>query len=221
MYVFLADKIDANRRSAAEALISTHEAGSEEHQRYARILEEKTGPARRDVARLSDYNNKLVYQSGYNIFASYLSDLIKDVFSTRPDALRTNDQLRFKEIMSFDTKDQIVEYMIDKRVNELSFLGIEKLSEDIASKFNFRFFESKRRSLTIKKIAEKRNVLVHNRGIVNSRYLQLSGDRFAKIGEKVFLQNGTSLLIYLLQVAIDIDSRAVIHFGLESRRVDD
>lgn len=213
LYVNFARQLDRQQQIAAEALLPD-ETDEEKIVKYHSILNSEKGVAIQKLQDLSRYNNRIVYQVAYNAFTRYLSDLIKLIFEKHPEALKTNDAVKFKEIFQFDSLSALRSYMIDKKINELSFMGIDRLNEDLSSRLGFRLFHNPRRTRTIKKIAEKRNAIVHNGGIANSRYMQLSGDKRARFGERVFIVNGTSLMIYLLQVAIDIDLRAVAQFRL-------
>ena len=116
------------------------------------------------------------------------------------------------------TTIDLVEYLIDKRINDLTFQSISELNSDFSDKYGFKFFETFMRSKTISKIAQQRNLLVHNNGIVNHGYIERTADKKAKIGERVPLYNASSLIIYLVRVAVEIDERARTKFGLKAMR---
>jgi hypothetical protein len=68
------------------------------------------------------------------------------------------------------------------------------------------------------RIVEARNIIVHNRGIVNEIFLKRTSGWSAKIGEPLQLSTNQVFddLEFISQTVYDIDARAVEKFGLSS-----
>lgn len=132
--------------------------------------------------------------------------------------LNSRDRISYKEIIAFSKMSDLIDYLIDKRINDLTFQSISELNRDFYDKYGFKFFETALRERTIAKVAQRRNLLVHNNGIVNHGYIERTMDGKAKIGRRVPLQNASSLIVYLMRVAIEIDARARVKFGLKAVR---
>jgi hypothetical protein len=217
-YVMFARQIDDMRLTAAKALASGQPANSTYAQRLKEMESKKVGAAQKELQRHSGFNNRMAYQLAYNAFQTYLSSLIKQIYNVKKEMLNSKDKVSFKEIISFSRMNDLIEYLIDKRINDLTFKSISELNSDFYDRYGFKFFDSPLRISTISKIAQRRNLLVHSNGIVNHGYIERTSDKRAKLGKSVPLHNASTLITYLLRVAVEIDLRARSKFGLKAVR---
>lgn len=217
-YAIFAQRIDDMRLTAAKALAEGQPDGSADVELLKNIQLEKKGSALKELQRHAAFNNKMAYQVAYNAFQTYLSSLIKQIYYLKREMLNSKDKISYKEVIRFSRMSDLVDYLIDKRINDLTFQSISELNLDFSEKYGFKFFETSMRIKTITRIAQRRNLLVHNNGIVNHGYIERTGDLKAKIGRRVPLHNASSLIIYLIGVSVDIDERARMKFGLKAVR---
>jgi hypothetical protein len=110
-----------------------------------------------------------------NNFSSYLSEVIQAVVSKRSEVLRSSEKLSTEEILQFTRVADIVAYMADKKVNELSYGGLREIDRFIGERLGLQLFASddERQLLTI--FIELRNITTHNRGIVNDLFIKRVG----------------------------------------------
>lgn len=216
--VTFADRLDNTRRVAAEALAFNQPEDSEHALLWQKVKDEKFGPARKELSSLSAYNNRLSYQAAYNAFSTYITDLIKEIYQKNNAILNSKSTVTYREVLRFSRIRDLIDYMIEKRVSDLSYQSIEDLNSEMKDKISFDLFLSPRRMRTISRISEKRNLITHNNAVVNHRYIERTKDKRRSVGERVYLQNGVDLMMYLLTVASDIDARAISKFRLNSRK---
>ena len=202
------------RLIAAKALAHGQPEDSDEVKKWTAIENQKMGSARQILGKHAKFNNKMAYQLVYNAFQSYLAALIKQIYNRQKNMLNLKDKVSFKEIIQFSRMNDLTSYLIDKRINDLTFQSIQDLNLDFYEKYGFKFFETQLRTQTISRIAQRRNLLVHNNGIVNHGFIERTGDRRSKVGQHVKLCLATTLIEYLQEVAVDIDRRARTKFGL-------
>lgn len=69
------------------------------------------------------------------------------------------------------------------------------------------------------RIVEKRNLLVHNGGTVNRRYLQRVPSCRQALNSKIRLNSPFHALRFLRRMAIEIDQRLVAKFKLSGRKL--
>ena len=206
------------RLTAARTLADIKPEDSKYTENLRELESQKVGAAQKELQRHSKFNNRMMYQIAYNAFQTYISSLIKQIYSVKREMLNSKDKVSYKEIVTFSRMNDLINYLIDKRINDLTFQSVSELNLDFHDKYGFKFFETTLQIATISKIAQQRNLLVHNSGIVNHGYIERTSDRKAKLGENVPLRNASTLIIYLLRVAVKIDERARKKFGLKAAR---
>jgi hypothetical protein len=217
-FVSFADQIDGTRRIALEALAKNKPDGSEYAKIWISMQNETSGPARKELARFSAYNNRLCYQSAYNAFFTFIIDIMKEIYYKNNNMLNLKSTLTFREIIRFSRMKDLIDYMVEKRVSDLSYQSVEDLNAELKDKISFELFESKIRMITIVRISERRNLITHNNAIVDHRYVERTKDFRRKVGEKVYLHNGVDLMMYLLKIAVNIDNRARLKFNLRAKK---
>ena len=105
-------------------------------------------------------------------FDAFLGKLIKQIFLTKPEILNSSEKnISFAKLSELKSFEEAKEYMIEKEIESV-------LRESHTD--HFQWLENKLR-ITLRKdldiwkdfieITERRNLLVHNDGIVTSQYL--------------------------------------------------
>ena len=107
-------------------------------------------------------------------FDSFMSATLKTFYRLRPEALNASERtMTYSELVAFDSIEAAREHIVEKDVE--SFLRSSHSEQ-------FRALESKldiplRKDLAVWKdfieLTERRNLFVHNDGIVNERYMQV------------------------------------------------
>jgi hypothetical protein len=172
--------------------------------RYKEVLEAanhlKGRPGNRlksTLAELVEETRRSYLRIGHTLFESgltraidnylcYLSEIIREVIRVCPQTLSSGSTVTMKDVLRHDTIAGLVEWWADSQVNKLSYGGLDKIHE---------FFDKR---LGIKKLAPNddvhdgikcgvaaRNILVHNRGIIDERAVNVLGDRFGSKGERI------------------------------------
>jgi hypothetical protein len=106
-----------------------------------------------------------------NNFLTYLSEIIQNAVSKKPEILRSNDRFTAEEILQFSKMSDVASYIADRKINELSYGGLRQMEQFIDDRLGLKLFEDdeERRLLSI--LVELRNIQTHNRGIVNDLFL--------------------------------------------------
>ncbi|MBI5673872.1 MAG: hypothetical protein HZC50_11675 [Nitrospirae bacterium] len=110
-------------------------------------------------------------------FDAFVGATLKTFYRLRPDALGASERkMTYSELVTFDSLEAAREYIVEKEVE--TFLRSSHSSQ-------FDMLETKlgiplRKDLSIWKdfieLTERRNLFVHNDGIVNNQYLQICRD---------------------------------------------
>jgi hypothetical protein len=210
----LATRSDEVQRVAAEALRDTARS-DEERERYEAMLETRGGALEQLRARRHLLLQMMLSRVVDN-FLTYVSELLALVFRTRPETLRSSEVVRLDEVLRHKSIDELVNALADRRVNRLAYLGMRELSDDLAGTLALRLFEDDADLACAVEVIEIRNLIAHNRGIVNQTFLRRVPKSDAQEGEPVALEidRVMSELKFLTERVFDIDQRVASKFAL-------
>mgnify|MGYP001112910043 CR=1 FL=1 len=116
------------------------------------------------------------------IFESYLVDIVREILLTCPDALKSGRQFTAEAIIKLGEQKQIISYLAEKEVDDLLYKSFPDVVNYFDEKFSINLNASGVSVENIVEILATRNIHVHNRGIVNQRYLELVGGSTLKVG---------------------------------------
>ncbi|MDN7129841.1 hypothetical protein J6I92_08150 [Pseudidiomarina sp. 1APR75-15] len=134
---------------------------------------------------------RMTFISLVSIYDAYLSRLLKLVFELKPEILNGSErQFSFKDINSYESFDEMKEAIIDSEIE--SFLRKSHAEQ-------FKWLENKLGSsgkkISLKsgldkwgdfiELTERRNLLVHNDGIINKHYIKLCTEHGLKPNKNV------------------------------------
>lgn len=145
-------------------------------------------------------------------YLTYLSELLSLIFVTRPETLRSSETVTLQEVLSHERMEDFISRAAEQRVEALSYKGMVTLNKYMSDKLAFPLFEESEKLETAARIVDTRNLIVHNRGIVNRRARNVPGD----VGEQVKLTEASveKDAEFLRLSGFDIDTRALSKFGL-------
>jgi hypothetical protein len=171
--VNLASHIDDQRLKFAEVLA---ESGEKEH---GEALERVKQNKELIFDRLKGYSElqseNMVIRLVDN-FLYYISNIMQDVLRKNPEMLSSNVMVRIDEIVKFSRMKDLISYLVDRKLNELSYGGLREIEKFLMSRTGIQLSKQKREKATLIHAIEMRNIYTHNRGIVNEVFVQrLSG----------------------------------------------
>jgi hypothetical protein len=166
---WLAAHADETARIAAQALYETSH-NEEEKVRYQEALNSEAGA----LATMRGHGQlvlQMVVARSADNFLAYVSELLALVFTVRPEALKSNDQVRVDFVLGHESLEELVSSLAERRVNNLSYQSPRDLAAHLSERLGLNLFrdaDDMERAVTI---LESRNLIVHNRAVVNRLYL--------------------------------------------------
>lgn len=108
-------------------------------------------------------------------FACFLSESVSVCIQKRPELLRSSETVKLDEVLRFSNFRELTSFLVDKKINELSYGGIRELEQFFIERTGIELFiDDNTRSNTII-LNELRNICTHNRGIVNDLFIKRVG----------------------------------------------
>ena len=154
-------------------------------------------------------------------FLTYLSELLALVFTSNPVMFQTDQVYNAKFILEFASMEDLRAAMVERKVTSLAMESLSDLGKYFKKVFNFDLFANPYEAEAIQELIEIRNLVVHNRAIVNRTYRKNTG-RQTPLGERMVV--GQDTLIYafsvLIKSALRIDLGASAKFSLPTTSFD-
>lgn len=149
-------------------------------------------------------------------FDHYLVSIMEMVFRREPRLLKSKSTLTAEELLSYTSIDEVVERLIRRKVEELSYAGFAAILAYVRERMGARpLIEEEPLRLASEAIA-MRNIIVHNRGLVNQRFQEQTGRTDPRLGTPYPF--GTHEVLdwvgALEYVTLQIDQALIVHFSL-------
>lgn len=209
-----------DRHIAGVAQPSTDEPVDPE---YAATVLTKGGGFIKAYFQFEELQTAMILCRSVDNFLIYLAEILALVFRTNPETLKSGETVRLDFLLQFQSFSELVNAIVDKRVNDLSYSGMEDLSTYLSERLGFDLFPARENLKRARYLIEVRNLIVHSRGIINTRFLRklkdLEGD-FGNLGSQVPIGHRLALvgLLFLRECVCDIDERAAQKFHLPRRQ---
>jgi len=116
-------------------------------------------------------------------FQCYIVDLVREVLHLKPEIL-TNSQpsISMETLLNFSSKEEVVHHVIEKKVNSLAYQGFNEL-QDWCTERGIPIIPPAGKQYDLAEIIATRNIIVHNRGLVDEKYLKVVTNPSFKLGE--------------------------------------
>lgn len=224
--VRLATVADTTAVAAAKALMTV---GPNSDDKRAELQETIDNPDRafKKLRSYSGINSKNIAVATADGFLWLISNVTQSAIKRRPELLKSGESIRVEDILEFESKRELINYLVDRKVNALSFGGMKQIEKFVLDYLGIEVFATDRDRAKMRTLIEIRNIYAHNRGVVNHVFLDrvrglddLTGMSFA-LGQSVHLDFDTlmSFSEVALQTAISLDQQVSRKFGIRMKRI--
>lgn len=219
--VHLAHTADNVSLRASTALFEI--ASSErEKEKYERLM---TNPGK-VVKKLNEFasvNSRNLTVTTVDTFFWFISASIQSAMRKRPELVKSSENLRIEDNFKFRSRKEIINYLIDKKVNSLSYGGMSRIEKFIEESLGVSLFAKDEDRQLMQLFAEVRNIHVHNRGYVNRVFLsrvQNSVPFSFEEGSRAHLRfdDLVKLTKVCVKTALELDEEISKKFALKRKR---
>jgi hypothetical protein len=162
--------------------------------------------------------DEMVFCRGVNSFLTYLADLMTVIYEKYPKKLPSNKQTTYRFCIEHHMAGDLISALAEETVMDLTHQNLDALAKYFKKNLDLVLFTKDTHSANAALCVDIRNIITHNRGIVN-RFLIQRNPRFAdELGKRVVLgeQDREEMLGTLGYCARQLDLRAIKKFGLET-----
>ena len=180
-----------------------------------------TPPPESAVAQMDIHSavlGEMLFCRGVNSFLTYLADLMTLIYEKYPKKLPSNKQTTYRFCIEHHIAGDLISALAEETVMELTHQSLDALAKYFKKNLDLVLFTKSADLANAALCVDIRNVITHNRGIVNRFFIQRN-PRFADdLGKRVVLseQERQEMLSTLGYCARQLDVRAIKKFGLET-----
>lgn len=140
-----------------------------------------------DLLSLPELCLRMTYVHLITLFEAALSDIIRAALLFRPQILRSKRMISYEDILGETNMDSLVAKLVDKEISDLTYGSIDDLIEYLKNKLHIPidFLPEEKDELSWCKA--KRNILVHNQGKVDAKFLKMNTVGKYSIGESIII----------------------------------
>lgn len=117
----------------------------------------------------------------------YVSDLLALIFSARPETLKSSEMVTLEFVLTHRTRPQLINAIVRRKVDQLSYQGMRDLQDFCSTRLKLPLFQEQKDSTEAVLLIEIRNIIVHNRGLVNDTFLRRVKDSGFTNGHQIKL----------------------------------
>jgi hypothetical protein len=121
--------------------------------------------ALRQLMRSSSVQSRNLTNATVNGLQHYFSEVVQAAALKRPEILRSSETLRVDEILRFNRYKDLVTFLIDKKINELSYGGIKGIETYFRDRLGIEMFATDRSRALLTTFVEIRNINVHTEAL--------------------------------------------------------
>jgi hypothetical protein len=141
-------------------------------------------------------------------FEGYMQDVTEMTLLQRPETLKSGKQLSIEKIVDLTQRGILLQFLAEREVVELGYRSFAEQANYYREKFKLEIAAVAELEELIE-IHARRNLYVHNGGVVNARYTELVVDTELKIGQR--LQMSSEYWINVQQALTGVASHVRDH----------
>jgi hypothetical protein len=122
--------------------------------------------------------------------------------------------VRIDLVLEYDDMADLLDALAERKVSDLSYKSLADLSGYFKEKLGLALTATKGELEHLTLLVEIRNLLVHNRGIVNSIFLSKTKSTKWKLGQHVSFNAGDKGLMFLAGLVVQLYTEACKKFDL-------
>jgi hypothetical protein len=161
--------------------------------------------------------NQMIFCRCMDAFMLYVADLVGEIFRAKPECLRSSEKVEIEEVLRHQDMNSLIEALGARKVETLSYQGAREVCGYLSQKLGLQVPAEAKHLALIVATVEKRNLVVHNRAIVNARFRERSGMDLPEGSQLSFSKVDTVYMeiVAVREFAARLDDEAAGKFGLK------
>lgn len=173
------------------------------------------------VAQMDSHSlvlDEMVFCRGVNSFLTYLADLITLIYEKYPQKLPSNKQTTYRFCVEHHMAGDLISALAEETVMDLAHQNLGTLTKYFKKSLDLPMFTKDADAANASLCVDVRNIITHNRGIINRFFVQRNQQFVNDLGKRIVFgkEDRQNMLGQLGYCARQLDLRAAKKFGLET-----
>ena len=105
------------------------------------------------------------------LMEAFIKEYLTQLYCKKPILLKSSKTITYEEIIALDKMPRVHTLLAEKEVEQVSYKSIDQLAEYLNAKLRLGIDDNCLWWPLCKEASYRRNIIVHNRGVVNSQYV--------------------------------------------------
>ncbi len=137
---------------------------------------------------------EIVYCRFVDRYLIHTSEVLAKLFTKRPEMMKSNEKVEVSMILGHTTMPSLISSLVERKVMDLAHLGMRDLAKYFDDKLNLPLFETEEELDTAVVAVELRNLVIHNNGVVNKRFMDRAPSFSCSLGQRIRFTDADLLL---------------------------
>jgi hypothetical protein len=166
--------------------------------------------------------DEMLFCRAVNSFLTHLADLMTLIYEKYPKKLPPNKQTTYRFCIDHYLAGDLISALAEETVIELTHQNLDALTKYFKKNLGLVLFAKEDQTTNAALCVDLRNIITHNRGIVNRYFIQRNPQFTNDLGKQIILSQDDSrnMLSTLGYCARQLDIRAAKTFGLATIQPD-
>jgi len=181
------------------------------------LLQEKPGNRIKKLRQHSQEFVEMIYSRQVDNFQTYIVNLVREILKVQPNILHNNHpQISIAQLLKVDSKDELISEVIENKVSSLANKGFKNI-EEWCKLSGIPLAVDKGLKSKLKEFIAIRNIIVHNRCIVDEKYLRVVPHSKFKKGSlrKLTVDELYDAINIFSEIVKQTDIKSIDKFNLE------
>ncbi|RJQ40351.1 MAG: hypothetical protein C4550_03700 [Nitrospiraceae bacterium] len=108
-------------------------------------------------------------------YLTYLSSLLFEIFVQRPETMKSEEKIDIETVLSNDSLKGLIRVIAEKKISSLSYDSFKGIYKYFKTKFNLNVCKETHIGKIVE-VIEIRNIIVHNRSIIDENFIRRTGN---------------------------------------------
>ena len=222
MELFLIYILSANHPDKDDIKMNLAEIFSDDKNKYAEkfisAMKSDVGDKIFDPQNYEIYFGQMAYCRMADNALCYFKDILSEVVLKRPEIIKSSEKEPLDYILSFKDMESLLVALSEKKIKQLfygKFIDIKKFFLD---KLGIELFENQTIENNFVQFIKQRNIIVHNRGIINQEFIDEFKNCGFTLGHSLYFKYENLSIINkeISNIISEIDLKVRNKFDLEA-----
>lgn len=192
--------------------------GNKISERFIETLNNDIGDSIFDIKNYEIYFSQMAYSRLVDNALCYFKDILSEVVLKKPEILKSSEKEPLDYILSFNSMESLLIDLSEKKIKQLFYGKFSDIKKFFLDKLGIELFKNTIEEKNFNQFIKQRNLIVHNRGIVNQEFLDEFKNTHLKIGNGLYFKFETLSMLNkeITNLIVDIDIKVREKFKLET-----